>query len=130
MKKQKGLTKMEVLIILVIISILTALITFAGTKIKRSIQIRNSIGKLQQIYVVVSTYRTDWDGDGYTNYSHPHAYYHLGLPTSFAYQKDRLGLSESFSASPCGNDKMIYESFRCGAGGWIAFVAPKYEPAV
>ncbi len=75
MQHQKGLTMMEVLIVLVIISILTALITFAGTKIKRSIQIRNSIGKLQQIYVVVSTYRTDWDGEGYTNYSHPHAYY-------------------------------------------------------
>ena len=128
MKKQKGLTMMEVLIVLVIISILTALITFAGTKIKRSIQIRNSIGKLQQIYVVVSTYRTDWDGDGYTNYSHPHAYFGLGLPTLGAYEKDRIGFSEEFLQSPCGSDKQIFDSFSCGVYGWITYVAPLYEP--
>ncbi len=120
---------MEVLIVLVIISILTALITFAGTKIKRSLQIRNSIGKLQQIYVVVSTYRTDWGGDGYVNYSHPDAYYGLGIPTMRAYEINRLGMSETFLASPCGFDKMIFESFLCGVGGWITYVAPLYEPA-
>jgi prepilin-type N-terminal cleavage/methylation domain-containing protein len=129
MQHQKGLTMMEVLIVLVIVSILTALITFAGTKIKRSIQIRNSIGKLQQIYVVVSTYRTDWDGDGYTNYSHPHAYYGLGMPSLSYYELNRFGFDVTFFESPCNYNESVFYSFLCGFKGWITYVAPLYEPA-
>ena len=113
MKKQKGLTMMEVLIVLVIVAILTAILTPVFSKIKRTLQIHSSEVSLKNLHLILSIYRQEYDGEGFIRYGLPNSYYGLGLPTSTTTWTS-MGVKDEVFISPCGSDDQVHESWYHG----------------
>ena len=130
MKKQKGLTMMEVLIVLLIVAILTVIATPIVSKIKMNIQIHQSQNKLKQLHTAVSIYRQDYEGEGYIRFDMPNAFYGLGLPIKNTSFRQHLGVDDEMFVSPCGSDITIFESWRLGTIGHISYTAAMYDPAL
>jgi len=135
MKKNRhfGFKLIEVIVSILILIALAGILMPVFNKAKRSAEIRSSIAKLHQLGVAVSLYRQDYGGEGFARYDAPNAYYGLALPTLRYYEYYRLdhyGADANFLPSPCGADRTIFESFKCGVIGWITYVAPQYEPAL
>lgn len=126
MRSRTAFTIVEALIVLAITALLVALITPVFFNAKQGAHIQSSISRMRQMWQGVEMYRRDYDGiDGAYD-----SFYALGLPTEYGFFSTLLGLRESFFYSPCGYDRVLFDSGINQRAGWITYTGPFFEPRI
>jgi prepilin-type N-terminal cleavage/methylation domain-containing protein len=123
----RGLSLIEVLVVLAIIAILAAILSPVYARVKRSGQITVSISRLRQMHHALSLYQIDSGGGG-TALDSAQAYYEEGLPPKSYFDTTLFGFAPDFWISPCGYDATISSTGATFNPGWIDYVAPFYDP--
>jgi prepilin-type N-terminal cleavage/methylation domain-containing protein len=132
MKREKGLTLVEALVVLAVIAIVAGLLTPVFLKVKQNARVATSVGHVKQLLGALMLYRQDYDGvdvfDG------PQAYYRVGLPaakTEFwpSEQLRPYGATDEVWRPPCGFDAVIFDTAPCwGELNRVCYTAAFYDP--
>ncbi|GIV02716.1 MAG: hypothetical protein KatS3mg015_1546 [Fimbriimonadales bacterium] len=132
MKREKGLTLVEALVVLAVIAIVAALLTPVFQKVKQNARVASSVGNVKQLLGALLLYRQDWDGvdvfDG------ERAYYRVGLPAAKVglwpwEQLAPYGATDEVWRPPCGFDYKIYDTSPCtDEPNRICMVSVLYDP--
>jgi prepilin-type N-terminal cleavage/methylation domain-containing protein len=97
MNRNRGLTLVEILVVVSIIAIVVALVTPVFQQVRDRARVTSAVSAMHQIGKAVALYRSDWEtGGGYTSFDD------LGLPTHDYLWRTGLGLGTLPPASPCG----------------------------
>lgn len=125
--REKALTLIEALSVLVIIASLSVILTPVVAKAKRAAQVGASTSKLQQLFAALTIYRSEHDGSDV--FYGPKAYYASGLPTFEYWNSTAFDLPNAAWESPCGDDPTIRNWAPIpNAPGWLIYAAPSYDP--
>lgn len=96
MKRQQGITLVEILVVISILIILTTILLPVAKGVKARAKVSSSQARLRQIYVAASLYQQDWStGVSVGNASQ------LGLPTFSGWVQNWLDLDDEVRKSPC-----------------------------
>jgi prepilin-type N-terminal cleavage/methylation domain-containing protein len=97
MRRSRGLTLVEVLVVISIIAIVVALVTPVLQQVRDSARVTSAVSYMHQIGKAIALYRSDWEtGGAYSSCSD------VGLPTYDYLWKTGLGLGSRPPESPCG----------------------------
>ncbi|MFY9234966.1 MAG: prepilin-type N-terminal cleavage/methylation domain-containing protein [Fimbriimonadaceae bacterium] len=123
MTRRAGFTLVEILMVLAIIALITAITMPVFVRAKMSAKITTSISQLRQLYVITALYRSDHDGDGVYGDSGS-----MGLP-QFPITEESLKsypLTEELMTSPCSCHPDTNLGGPCGTN-WNIHLVWAYE---
>lgn len=96
MKRNRGFSLVEIVIVVSIIVILVALVSPVFARAKTAAKETNSKGRLRQIFVTVALYREEWDTGIRQGLASE-----MGYPTFAGYVQNWMQMSKELYRSPC-----------------------------
>lgn len=129
--KRRGLTVLEALIVVVIISLISALLYPSFLEVKRRLQARTTMERMRQFHVSFEVYRNDYGGSNvFDSYR---SYYTLGLPINAGIAwADLPGIKYELWRSPCNpgppDQEICRSALLPGYCGYMSYAAALYQP--